>query len=115
MRIAVTGGTGFIGRHLAAALTDEGHEVVLVARGADARDPSVRSRPRTRFVAASVTDEPRLTDACAVEVGRRRDRARLRAPPCDALPRDLAPQTRFTEQQIRKGLPDYTARASSSW
>ena len=65
MRIAVTGGTGFIGRHLARALTDEGHEVVLVARGADARDPSVRSRPRTRFVAASVTDERRLSDAFA--------------------------------------------------
>jgi len=37
------------------------------------------------------------------------------APPCDTLPRDLAPHTRFTEQQIRQGLPDYTARASSSW
>ena len=37
------------------------------------------------------------------------------APPCDALPRDLAPQTRFTERQIRQGLPDYTARTSSSW
>ena len=27
------------------------------------------------------------------------------APPCNALPADLLPQTRFTEAQIRRGLP----------
>jgi len=27
------------------------------------------------------------------------------APPCDSVPPDLAPQTAFTEEQIRKGLP----------
>src|SRR5258706_10704372 len=40
MRIAITGGTGFIGRHLASALTASGHEVILIARGRDDRDRS---------------------------------------------------------------------------
>lgn len=34
MKIAITGGTGFVGRHLAERLVGEGHEVVIVARGA---------------------------------------------------------------------------------
>ena len=38
MRIAVTGGTGFIGGHLARALIAAGHEVVLLARRADGVD-----------------------------------------------------------------------------
>ena len=33
MRIAITGGTGFVGRHTARALLDAGHEVVLISRG----------------------------------------------------------------------------------
>jgi len=33
MRIAVTGGTGFVGSHLAAHLTEKGHELLLVSRG----------------------------------------------------------------------------------
>jgi nucleoside-diphosphate-sugar epimerase len=32
MRIAITGGTGFAGRHLAALLDANGHEVVIVSR-----------------------------------------------------------------------------------
>ena len=33
MRIAITGGTGFLGGHLADLLVEQGHEVVLLARG----------------------------------------------------------------------------------
>ncbi|BCM90195.1 putative protein [Abditibacteriota bacterium] len=43
MKIAITGGTGFVGRHLARTLVEAGHEVVLLARGRDSRDLTVRS------------------------------------------------------------------------
>jgi uncharacterized protein YbjT (DUF2867 family) len=61
-RIAITGGTGFVGRHLAARLTAAGHEVVLVARGVDRRVPAT-ARRRTTIVAASITDAKALADA----------------------------------------------------
>jgi NADH dehydrogenase len=65
MKIAITGGTGFAGRHLARALVSQGHEVVLIARGRDARDPSIRLEPRTTFVAGGVTDRETLDRAFA--------------------------------------------------
>jgi nucleoside-diphosphate-sugar epimerase len=37
VRVAVTGGTGFVGGHLARSLAAQGHEVVVVARGLDQR------------------------------------------------------------------------------
>lgn len=63
MKIAITGGTGFVGRNLARQLVGEGHEVVLIARGEDDRDPRVRLLRRVTLVHASVTDERRLRDA----------------------------------------------------
>ncbi len=65
MRIAITGGTGFIGRHLARALVGEGHEVVLVARGRDRTDPSVRGLAGSRFVPIGLDDPGELADAFA--------------------------------------------------
>lgn len=32
MKVAITGGSGFVGRHLAERLLGEGHEVVLISR-----------------------------------------------------------------------------------
>ncbi len=63
MKIAITGGTGFVGRHLARELVLGGHEVVLVARGIDRRDPTVAQLPGVRTVKAGLTDLQGLRDA----------------------------------------------------
>jgi len=65
VRIAITGGTGFAGRHLARALIAEGHQVVLIARGVDRRDEDIRATTGSLFVAASADDEEALTAAFA--------------------------------------------------
>ena len=59
MRIAITGGTGFVGGHLASALSARGHDVVVVARGVDSRPwaQEVLGLPRVRHVRASIEDD----------------------------------------------------------
>lgn len=55
MRIAITGGSGFVGGHFADALEREGHEVVLVSRGV--RTLSRRThRHHVKSDLSSVTD-----------------------------------------------------------
>ena len=63
MKIAITGGTGFIGRHLAHDLVQRGHQVVLIARGLYARGEQVRSNDNLTFVLADVTDTASLIQA----------------------------------------------------
>ena len=63
MRIAITGGTGFVGRHLAEELVARGHEVVLIARGVDCRDASVHQLPHTHFFAADLSNADELARA----------------------------------------------------
>lgn len=47
MRVAITGGTGFVGRHLARELVARGHQAVLIARGKmRATNPSTSCRKR---------------------------------------------------------------------
>ncbi len=65
MKIAITGGTGFVGRHLARTLAAAGHHVVLLARGDDQRDEPVRHLDRATFVAAGVDDEAQVRRAFA--------------------------------------------------
>lgn len=65
MRIAITGGTGFVGRHLARALVRQKHEVVLLARGADQRDTDIRSEERVLFAPIGIGDAERLAEAFA--------------------------------------------------
>jgi len=58
VRVAVTGGNGFVGTHVVRALTNAGHEVVVIARG-------TRRRPRrdnVSFVRADIVDWPGLAD-----------------------------------------------------
>jgi NADH dehydrogenase len=67
MRIAVTGGSGFVGGHLAVRLAALGHDVVVVARGVDQR-PRARetaATPNVTVVPGSVTDEAALARAFA--------------------------------------------------
>ena len=65
MRVAITGGTGFVGSHLARALVADGNEVVLVARGADRRDESVYELPNSSFFASDMSDANVLAAAFA--------------------------------------------------
>jgi NADH dehydrogenase len=61
VRVAVTGGNGFVGSHVVRALAAAGHDVVVIARG-------TRTPPRTQhvsFVPADVTDGSGLSEAFA--------------------------------------------------
>jgi uncharacterized protein YbjT (DUF2867 family) len=60
MKVAITGGTGFVGRHLAEGLLGEGHEVVLISRhsGKPADPPD-----RATWVAGDLSDPDILAAA----------------------------------------------------
>ena len=61
MKIAITGGTGFIGRHVAQDLVSRGHDVVVIARGQYTRN----SQPieGAAFFTLDANDTDRLTQA----------------------------------------------------
>jgi NADH dehydrogenase len=61
VRVAVTGGTGFVGIHTVRALKDAGHEVVVVARGTVRRPKG----ERVTFVRTDLTDSPQLAETFA--------------------------------------------------
>lgn len=65
MRIAITGGTGFVGGHLAQRLAAEGHDVVVLARGVDRRERAqvTTATPGITYVRASVADVDWLRSA----------------------------------------------------
>lgn len=66
MKIAITGGTGFIGKHLARDLTTRGHQVVIISRGLYSRNSGDAFPKRNiSFVKASVTDADQLAKAFA--------------------------------------------------
>jgi len=65
MRIAISGGTGFVGRHLAAHLIAQRHEVVLIARGTRADDTSPLEHPSVTFRQADLSDADVLMRAFA--------------------------------------------------
>ena len=65
MKIAITGGTGFVGRHLARALAREGHHVNLISRGKDRDDAAIFNEPGIHWMAGSVNDRSALAAAFA--------------------------------------------------
>jgi nucleoside-diphosphate-sugar epimerase len=63
MRVAITGGTGFVGRHLARALVAGGHEAVLIARGKDVRDESIYKLVGASFFSSDLSNSEELRRA----------------------------------------------------
>ncbi|HVH69949.1 MAG TPA: NAD(P)H-binding protein [Candidatus Dormibacteraeota bacterium] len=63
MRVAITGGTGFVGRHLARELVARGHQAVLIARGKDMRDESIYKLAGTSFFASDLSNGQELQKA----------------------------------------------------
>jgi len=67
MRIAITGGTGFVGRNVARQLLADGHDVVLISRGVDPRGEIVGAADSSRVTVAAIgiDDEDQLARAFA--------------------------------------------------
>jgi uncharacterized protein YbjT (DUF2867 family) len=63
MRFAITGGTGFVGRHVARELVASGQEAVLIARGRDLRDESIYKLSGASFFASDLSDPRELRRA----------------------------------------------------
>jgi NADH dehydrogenase len=63
VRIAVTGGTGFLGRHVVERLADSGHEVVAIGSGHSRHGGP--NHAAVRVVATDVTDSAALSHAFA--------------------------------------------------
>jgi len=63
MAILVTGGTGFLGRHVTALLRASGEEVRVLARTVPAARAGAPADDGVRFVAGSVLDEEALAEA----------------------------------------------------
>lgn len=65
MKIAITGGTGFVGGHLARALASEGHQVVAIARGIDSHDPELLRTGGIAFLRSDLSQVEPLVEAFA--------------------------------------------------
>jgi uncharacterized protein YbjT (DUF2867 family) len=61
MRVAITGGTGFVGRYLAARLVERGHEVVIL--GGPAKGERSSLPPQANLVAVDIGDLDGLSAA----------------------------------------------------
>jgi len=63
MKVAITGGTGFVGSHLAKSLAEKGHTPVLIARGLDKRNEVELLAQGIEPVAIGISDSAKLADA----------------------------------------------------
>jgi uncharacterized protein YbjT (DUF2867 family) len=64
MRIAITGGTGFIGRQLAQRMIADGHQVVLIARS-ERLEETAFPTSQVQFLANDLSDPKALAEAFA--------------------------------------------------
>jgi uncharacterized protein YbjT (DUF2867 family) len=60
MKIAITGGTGFVGRNLALALIEDGHDVVIIARDKNKADPALSNSHGVRVDVLGLNDPESL-------------------------------------------------------
>jgi NADH dehydrogenase len=65
VKIAITGGTGFLGRNIAEQIVEHGHDVILIARGLDNTAPGIRKLPGTQFMPAGLDNSEQLARALA--------------------------------------------------
>jgi NADH dehydrogenase len=65
MKIAITGGTGFVGSHFAERLVAEGHDVVLLSRTANRRGGEMGDSARVSRVSSDLSDQNVLASAFA--------------------------------------------------
>jgi nucleoside-diphosphate-sugar epimerase len=65
MKIAITGGTGFVGGNIARALVVGGHETVLIARGLDRTDPGIKGLPGSTLALIGTNDADKLAKTFA--------------------------------------------------
>jgi len=63
MKIAITGGTGFVGRNIARLLAPDGHKLVLIARGVDRTDSTIRGL--ANFISLGLDSTAELAKAMA--------------------------------------------------
>lgn len=131
MRVAITGGTGSVGRHLARGLVARGYERCWwcgARMGADESILQVNRAERSRPPRGEVIGKhplyvpmPLAMQRVIAWVAERTMKipllslAQLRIvsegvaealPAGDTLPADLLPATRFTAEQIQNGLPE---------
>ena len=65
MKIAITGGTGFVGGHLAKRMLAEGHDIVLVSRTATRQGTVPSGSPSVAHVSSDLSNIQVLADAFA--------------------------------------------------
>jgi uncharacterized protein YbjT (DUF2867 family) len=65
MKIAITGGTGFVGSHFAKRVLADGHEIVLISRSAKRPDGEGNDSARVTRVASDLSDVDVLAAAFA--------------------------------------------------
>ena len=65
VKLAITGGTGFVGRNIARALVADRHEVALIARGEDRTDSLIQQLAGIRFFRIGLDDSNELARAFA--------------------------------------------------